>query len=942
MRCPDLMLTRQIIWIFLLFLVGSSNLRADDFYWTNLLTGNVTNSGNWVTNGLGVTTFPTANDNVYFTNDGISIPTWNVNLTNANMYVNPNSGSITQNITSGTTLWITNNYIIGQTAGQTGAVRLTSTGTLVVTNGNGTGTLWIGQAGKGTLTMTDGTLIVDYLFATNVSPSATNSFFTFGAGTLTTQKGSFIIASNAYSIGSTAGRTSVWNVVGGTNVLIQPNNTGAGHQLNFGTTSGKAIVNVTGAGTVWSNIGSAYIGSSSSTGNRLTVSNGARGHITATVYYQTANNVIAVSDTNSLLKFSSVFLGYFSGSNRLVVSNGANFISSSIFLGYENSGANNALVVTGPGSLWTNSGFLMIGYASSGSANGNSLTVSDGGKVQTTFGNIGESNSTGNSATVIGNGSIWTNTGALSLGVSNGSTGNSLMISNGGSVYNTVGSIGLNGALNTARVSDTNSLWRNTILYVGFASRNNQLIISNGASVISSTGYVGNSAAASNNTAIVTGAGSTWSNTLRFIVGQSGQANQLIITNGGTVFATNGVVGGAASGQGSITLSGTNSLLKLFSLHLGTNSVSSGTGSLFMNDGAVLEGTNFVTGFNNSGAITNQGGILQFFTSTPTLVTNTVDSIILTNATLSYRNVSNADIFNTQVSNISFQGNNTFRLNNSTNSSITSYTFGTNNGNLYQHLTLYNNATRWQSTAFTMGSGGILSISNTTATVSGVFTNSGTINVFNSRVTYESPVIIHGAYLSDPSTNIFTTNVTITSSGYIQAAAGDFFQFERDLTLQSTQSNLFNMSSAIVLFTNLGGAHLLDLTGSSALDRGTNGIVTLTDVTNNFAIGTLQLFGAGDTLRVTGAVVNALYVGTLDLGALANTNNLFTDVNVYYDANLPANAYLARSIYDLQGNGMLIPYGVPEPGFVSIVASAVLALILRKRTLNSILQSRGS
>ncbi len=588
------------------------------------------------------------------------------------------------------------------------------------------------------------------------------------------------------------------------------------------------------------------------------------------------------------------------------------------------------------GSTITNSStFTIGGFSGSGSfwtMEGGTNLISLGGA--STFVKISNAGSV--TTTVRGASTLWTNNVPLRVG--DGGKNSALIITNGGVVDNTAGYVGSSSApSNGVLVADSGSKWRNSSeLRVGDTGWNNQLTVSNGGFLLNTLAYIGNNSAASNNAVTVSDPGSIWTNTSTLFVGNTGSVNQILVTNGGRVFSAAGRVGAASASLGNLAiLSGTASLWRMTgALHVGSNATTLGQGSIFLNNGAVLEANIITNGFSGTGNITNSGGIFEFSSVAPQIGTNTLDSIVVTNGTISYRDVTAADIFNTDVSNLTFQGNNTFRLNNSTNVTVSSYTFGTNNGNLYQHLTLFSGNTRWQGAVWTMGSGGILSISNTRATISGLFTNSGTVHVFNSRVTFENPVILSGGYISDPSTNVFATNVTLTSSGYFQAATGDLYQFERNLTIQSTQSNLFNLASATVVFTNFGGEHLLDLTGSSALDRGTNGLVQLADVTNHFVFGTLQIAGAGDTLRVTGAVNNALYVGTLDLGALANTNKLMTDVNVYYDANLPGNAYLGRTTYDLLGAGMLIPYGVPEPGILlwGVLAVGGIGWRLRHRT----------
>lgn len=232
-----------------------------------------------------------------------------------------------------------------------------------------------------------------------------------------------------------------------------------------------------------------------------------------------------------------------------------------------------------------------------------------------------------------------------------------------------------------------------------------------------------------------------------------------------------------------------------------------------------------------------------------------------------------------------------------------------------------------------VASDGRFEVSNGTSTVSGPVTNAGTISVVNANVTYGGPVVISGGYVSDPSTNVFSSNVTVTAAGYLQGGAGDLFQFERSLSLQSTNVGLFNLSSATVTFTNGVGAHVFSLAGSDAFNLGTN-FSGIAAVVSNFAIGTLVL-SPGDTLQLTGNPTNALYVGALDLGGLQYTNHLALDVDLYYDATLAANAWLGSNTF-LLGSGSLLPYPgflpIPEPSpFLALGTGLALLAFLRRR-----------
>jgi T5SS/PEP-CTERM-associated repeat protein len=194
--------------------------------------------------------------------------------------------------------------------------------------------------------------------------------------------------------------------------------------------------------------------------------------------------------------------------------------------------SNNSALVTGAGSLWTNSGDLYVGNEGSG----NSLVISNGGRVANTIGYIGDQpNSSNNSVLVTGSNSLWTNSGDLFVGLQG--SGNSLVISNGGTVASGEGYIGAVSSNNSALVTGAGSLWTNSgNLYVG-----NSLVISNGGTVASGVGYIG--LLSSNNSVLVTGSNSLWTNSGTVTIGAGGaEGNTLTVADGGQVVASEIVV----------------------------------------------------------------------------------------------------------------------------------------------------------------------------------------------------------------------------------------------------------------------------------------------------------------------------------------------------------------------------------------------------------------
>ena len=198
-------------------------------------------------------------------------------------------------------------------------------------------------------------------------------------------------------------------------------------------------------------------------------------------------------------------------------------------IGFE--GSVGKVIVDGTGSVWTNSGSLLIGshgsYGSYGSHG--TLDVTNGGSVTNNYSYIGyDSDSTG-VVSVDGIDSVWVNDDYLYIGRYGSGT---LNIANGGLVSNTYAIVGDRGDSSTGvvTVDGKNSTWTNSsYLFVGRYG-NGTLNITNGGTVSNVYGGIGFSPTSSC-TVTVDGAGSTWTNGGDFDV-RDGILN---ITNGGLV-----------------------------------------------------------------------------------------------------------------------------------------------------------------------------------------------------------------------------------------------------------------------------------------------------------------------------------------------------------------------------------------------------------------------
>ena len=408
-------------------------------------------------------------------------------------------------------------------------------------------------------------------------------------------------------------------------------NSKQGYIGNYTTSSNNTAL-VTGVGSLWTN-NDLRVGNEGA-GNSLVISNGGQ----VKTYYAThigygvssSNNTVLVTGSGSLLTNGNANIGINIGrsgaSNNLTISNGGRVENGSWgYIGFDTSSSNNTALVTGVGSLWTNN-VLVVGN----NGVGNSLVISNGGSVYAHGIIVGASSSSANNLIrVFGTGSELVVTNFMGTGTYDIRRGTN--IQNGGTVRagnllvtNTLGSYQFNGGSlitkNTAYSNGTdfilgtnssfianggNHNFQNR-LYLGNTGTSNSLTISNGAKVGNSLGLLGFASTSSNNSALVTGTGSQWSNRTDLYVGNSGAANSLTISNGGSVFASNLTIGvNVSSSNNLLTMSGVDSALVV------TNATGTGTydirrGTNIQNGGTVRTDNLLVT--NSQGTYLLNGG----------------------------------------------------------------------------------------------------------------------------------------------------------------------------------------------------------------------------------------------------------------------------------------------------------------------------------------------
>jgi outer membrane autotransporter protein len=571
---------------------------------------------------------------------GYTLPDWTV-LGEVNV---GRTGIGSLSIEGGATL--TSYYgFVGYDTGSSGVVTVTGSGSLwtvseISVGIYGTGVLTISDAGKidaeflyiASSTGSTGTVTVDGAGSV-IDVSSDISVGSGGDGSLLVQNGGAVTGHNAYvgDYGGTgdvivSGPASSWTASGEMHIGFWGNGTlrvdsGAtvsGDEIYAGYGAGMSgTMTVTGSGSSLSAAVSFLLGLEGQ--GSLIVSDGASASaINAYIgSAATASGTATVTGTGSSLTLSdSLYLGV-SGQGTLILADGASLASQTAYLGY-NSGGTGSAVIGGAGSSWTNSGTLHVGYDGTGS-----LIVADGASVTSATASVtsaaaylGYSANGSGTVTVTGSGSSWGISGDLYVGY-NG-TGE-LTIENGGSVSvsNVFLANGL-GTTGTLTVSGAGSqLIASGEIDVG-VNGVGSLIVEAGGVVESEFGIVGvpsiNSAASDPNVfgvALVSGSGSRWTMTETLTVGfGTTGTSSLTIADGGLVDSARAIIG--RGGSGAVTVTGSGSSFAVEGLRLG---LIGGTGSLLVEDGGALSASAYVWIGDDQGTgtvtVTGQGSVLS-------------------------------------------------------------------------------------------------------------------------------------------------------------------------------------------------------------------------------------------------------------------------------------------------------------------------------------------
>ena len=385
--------------------------------------------------------------------------------------------------------------------------------------------------------------------------------------------------------------------------------------------SGNSVL-VSDPGSVWrgsgiTSISGLTVGSYGS-GNSLIISNGGQVLGVGTVgnQYSSSNNCVSVCGTNSVWNGggSTLVIGNYGAGNSLVIRSGGQVMNGEGRIGFSSPSSNNSVLVEGSGSVWQNGGlgeFYLGGWGS-----GNNLTVRNGGKVTTPNSYFGYYVGSNNCAVVTDVGSTWV-TANMYIGGDNyyaNSAGpdNSLIVSNGGQVVSGSSFIGYNATDNgnNAVITGSGSVWTNSgDLYVGHGGSGSSLTICSGGKVFDGYGYVGywQYGSSSNNSVLISGSGSVWSNRNWLFFGVYGCGNSAVVTNGGQVVDVDCFIGSDSSSNNSVIVVGTNSLWKSSQFECD----GSGNSLAVRNGGQILDSSGIfgTSGSYNSALVTDPGSV---------------------------------------------------------------------------------------------------------------------------------------------------------------------------------------------------------------------------------------------------------------------------------------------------------------------------------------------
>ena len=233
----------------------------------------------------------------------------------------------------------------------------------------------------------------------------------------------------------------------------------------------------------------------------------------------------------------------------------------------------------------------------------------------------------------------------------------------------------------------------------------------------------------------------------------------------------------------------------------------------------------------------------------------------------------------------------------------------------------FTNGTTTISSPVTNDSGKTLQITNSVAVFNGNVDNNGIMKTTAANVIFNGDYGGGGSIISDPSTQTFNNNFSISGTGALVGGEGDTWRFGGNVTITTTNNLNWNTVLSEMDFFGTTGNHNLTYPG---LDLGK----TTLGYIDNFAWGIVNIPAGQKLLNTNDA---ALYTDQLVIGGGTGQIASFSgDLAIYYDPTDPVNSYLGGQTYSFgSGNGMVAP--VPEPSSWIVAAFGTLGFGIRRR-----------
>ena len=506
-------------------------------------------------------------------------------------------------IASGGTVTTGGQTTIGDLAGSEGYVAVDGAGSSL----NSGPELFIGHFGSGTLAITNGATVVGNTVPDPVEGTlgnvrigdeagSTGRVTVDGAGSSFTSTGDLFIGrlgNGSLEITNGAAAYAVQSVVGY-------------------RTGGVGSVVVDGAGSSFNTEGVLLLGSEDDTTGSVTIRNGGalNSGFANLGLGPTSMATVLVDGAGSIWNNAGGIGVAIGGTATLTIRNGAT-VSSGFDAISTGAGSKGDVVVENAGSRWDNDG-LIVGGAGVGS-----LTIRDGGVVNSGTGSVGVAGSSsgvqtlGDGTVVVeGAGSSWTITGALDVGTAHGT----VTIRDGASLASGDAVVGnfyssrydnISGDDASVLIDGPGSTWTSTGTIAAGLDGNGLITVQNGGTITSDGGAIGLNARSTEASILVDGAGSSWTMANLLTVGVAG-SGALDVQNGGTLGSGSALIGSATDSAGSVIVDGVGS-------NWGNTSRitvgSDGSGLLSIQNGAVVASDQVVVAANggSDGAVVIDG-----------------------------------------------------------------------------------------------------------------------------------------------------------------------------------------------------------------------------------------------------------------------------------------------------------------------------------------------